>query len=214
MINIKKLMFLTLLFSILISKNIFADNKQYSITPEGNLTLIDDIEEIETTNREFITLQSKNGNYFYIVIDRTTDKDNVYFLNLVDEGDLLSLIDDKSIIEEYNKKCSCQEKCTDKNKDKNCSVCIDDINKCEGLEKIVEEQKPQEEPKNNKISPMPIIAFPIILLFIGIAIFYFKFIKYKTPKDNRKSTLEEYDFDEDDEEYDMYKDNEDDEENS
>ena len=64
------------------------------LTPEGNLTLIDDI--IQNGNKQFITLQSKNGNYFYLIIDRSGNNQNVYFLNLVDEADLMALIEDES----------------------------------------------------------------------------------------------------------------------
>ena len=63
-----------------------------ALTPDGNLTLIDDIlqagafvsDETERAEKQFITVQSKNGNYFYLVIDRSGDTEHVYFLNLVD----------------------------------------------------------------------------------------------------------------------------------
>lgn len=71
----------------------------YSLTPEGNLTLVDDVETDGTEDKQFITMQSKNGNYFYLVIDRSGDTDNVYFLNLVDESDLLALIEDEPQVE-------------------------------------------------------------------------------------------------------------------
>lgn len=53
------------------------------------------------TNKQFITLQSKNGNTFYLVIDydKPIDEDaemyETYFLNLVDEKDLLALMSDE-----------------------------------------------------------------------------------------------------------------------
>ena len=40
------------------------------LTPEGNLTLVDDIDGEQAQNKQFVTMQSKNGNYFYLVIDR------------------------------------------------------------------------------------------------------------------------------------------------
>ena len=72
-----------------------------ALTPDGNLTLIDGIlqsapyasVEEAAENKQFITVQSKNGNYFYIVIDRSGDTENVYFLNLVDEADLMALME-------------------------------------------------------------------------------------------------------------------------
>ena len=52
------------------------------------------------TNKQFITLQSKNGSTFYLVIDYDKPIDEAaemyetYFLNLVDERDLLALLSD------------------------------------------------------------------------------------------------------------------------
>ena len=72
----------------------------FAFTPDGNLTLIDDFLQIEAPTTEdsariekqFITVQSKNENTFYIVIDRNGETENVYFLNLVDEADLMALM--------------------------------------------------------------------------------------------------------------------------
>ena len=66
-----------------------------ALTPDGNLTLVDDITS-EKTGKQFITVVSKNGNYFYIIIDRDDEGENtVHFLNLVDEADLLNLMDEE-----------------------------------------------------------------------------------------------------------------------
>ena len=71
------------------------------LTPDGNLALIDDIlggayyssEEVGDSQMQFVTVESKNGNTFYLVIDHATG--DVYFLNLVDETDLLALLEDE-----------------------------------------------------------------------------------------------------------------------
>jgi flagellar basal body-associated protein FliL len=63
------------------------------LTPDGNLTLVDDLSGEQTNGKQFITVITKNGNYFYLIIDRAGDKENVYFLNLVDEADLLALME-------------------------------------------------------------------------------------------------------------------------
>ena len=68
-----------------------------ALTPEGNMTLVDDIgEEEDKSSQQFITLVSKSGNTFYLVIDRNDKGENtVHFMNLVDEADLLSLMEDE-----------------------------------------------------------------------------------------------------------------------
>ena len=74
------------------------DETSGALTPEGNLTLVDDYHTnySDGSGQQFITLVSKSGNTFYLVIDRNAKGENtVHFMNLVDEADLLSLMEDE-----------------------------------------------------------------------------------------------------------------------
>ena len=74
------------------------------LTPEGNLTLVDDYHTTysDGSGQQFITMVSKSGAYFYLVIDRAADGDQtVHFMNLVDEADLLALMEEEQA-EAYN----------------------------------------------------------------------------------------------------------------
>ena len=72
------------------------------LTPEGNLAVVDDYQTTfsDGTAQQFITLVSKSGAYFYLIIDRAADGDQTaHFLNMVDEADLLALMDEEDIPE-------------------------------------------------------------------------------------------------------------------
>ena len=74
------------------------DEETGALTPEGNLTLVDDYHTSysDGSGQQFITLVSKSGATFYLVIDRNAKgQQTVHFMNLVDEADLLTLMEDE-----------------------------------------------------------------------------------------------------------------------
>ena len=74
------------------------DEETGALTPEGNLTLVDDYHTnySDGSCQQFITLVSKSGATFYLVIDRNAKgQQTVHFMNLVDEADLLALMEEE-----------------------------------------------------------------------------------------------------------------------
>ena len=65
-----------------------------AFSESGNLSLLDDVGSDEAKELEYMTVQTKSGAVFYLVIDRSADSENVYFLNQVDELDLMAIMDD------------------------------------------------------------------------------------------------------------------------
>ncbi len=183
----------------------------FAFTPDGNLTLIDDFlqievpgdEETEQVEKQFITVQSKNGNTFYIVIDRNGETENVYFLNLVDEADLMALMEGEDG-ETAAPTCSCTDKCVVGAINTNCEVCRTNMSECTGKEAVVEPEptepveEPTEEPKSTNFMPIILV---LILGAGGFAVYWFKFRKPKA-KTSGATDLDDYDFGEDDEDYD------------
>ena len=75
------------------------DETSGALTPEGNLTLVDDYhtDYSDGSGQQFITLVSKSGATFYLVIDRNAKgQQTVHFMNLVDEADLLALMEEEA----------------------------------------------------------------------------------------------------------------------
>ena len=63
---------------------------------EMDMALLDDVGSSDKTGKQFITAVTKNGNYFYIIIDRDDEgNETVHFLNQVDEADLLMLMSEE-----------------------------------------------------------------------------------------------------------------------
>lgn len=81
-----------------------------AFSESGNLSLLDDVGTDAAKELEYMTVQTKSGAVFYLVIDRSADTENVYFLNQVDAADLMAIMDDA---EKQEYESSLQEEVTE-----------------------------------------------------------------------------------------------------
>ena len=119
------------------------DETSGALTPEGNLTLVDDYytNYSDGSGQQFITLVSKSGATFYLVIDRNAKgQQTVHFMNLVDEADLLALMEEEAA-DAYTaeKEAAAQAE-------------LDRLKAEEEAKKAAEEAATAEPPKENKIT--------------------------------------------------------------
>ena len=168
--------------------------KASPLTPDGNAALVDDF----GGNKQLITVTTKAGNYFYILIDRANEdkKTAVHFLNQVDEADLMALMEDGKPKEEPPAVCGCTKKCEAGAVNMACPVCVTDKSKCTG--KALE--PPAETPEPEKEKPAGLNPAALILLLGGGGVFaYLKLVKNK-PKTKGNDSLDDYDYGEEDSE--------------
>ena len=152
---------------------------------EGNLVTRDLLYD-EHTNKQFITVQTSGGATFYLVIDYDKPVDEAgeqyetYFLNMVDEADLLAAVEAAGV---ELPACACSEKCAAGAINTACPVCSVNMADCAGKEPeppAIEEPAP-EEPETGG-NPGMLLAVLAVAVIGGGAAFYFKVIRPKQQK--------------------------------
>ena len=175
-----------------------------ALTPDGNMTLIDDIGSTEESGKQFITVQTKNGNVFYLIIDRDDEGEyTVHFLTQVDEADLMALMEDGEE-ETEAPTCTCTDKCSVGAINTACPVCLIQISRCAGVEPEpvtpTEPTDPEPSDTYEKGSNVGMIVLVLVILAGGGgAAFYFLVMKKKGKTTKVPSEID--DFDLEDEEY-------------
>ena len=158
------------------------------LTPEGNATLVDDY----YGDKQLITVTTKAGNYFYILIDRANEDKEiaVHFLNQVNEADLMALLEHGQA-EEKPAACTCAEKCQAGAVNTACPVCAVNMSECDG-------KAPEVEPEKESGSSGVLVLILLLAALGGGAFAYIKFIK---PKQGAKVSTDPDDYEFEDEEY-------------
>ena len=161
-----------------------AEPPSAALTPDGNLTLVDDYDEAHAdgSGKQFITLVTKAGNTFYLIIDRDDEgEQTVHFLNLVDEADLLALMDEEEAAKDTKPEPEVQPP-------------------AETQEPEDGEDKPDEEKPAPKANPLPALLLVLALLGGGGFFAYTKFFKGGGKKEQAKPDPDA-DYLDDDEDY-------------
>ena len=69
------------------------EEEKIPFTIAGNGEVEDNI--VDDPSKEFFTVKTKDGNTFFLVIDRARTSENVYMLSMIDEYDLQEFLDDE-----------------------------------------------------------------------------------------------------------------------
>ena len=157
------------------------------------------------SNKQFITVETRNGETFYLVIDydKPLDEDGeryeTYFLNLVDEADLLALVEG----DKQTPVCSCTTKCEAGAVNTSCEVCKTNMTECTGKEKVVEKvpdttPEPEVEPEPEKKSSGGAVALLLLLVLGGGGALYWFKLRKKKPDAKGPVDLDDYDYGEED----------------
>ena len=160
----------------------------------------------ENTNKQFITVHTSGGATFYFVIDydKPVDEEGeqyeTYFLNVVDEADLLAAAEAAGVEQAV---CSCSEKCEVGAVNTECAVCSVNMSKCVGVEPEpepteTEEPAPEEAELETGGNMGMLLAVLAVALVGGGAAFYFKVLRPKqqkgaAPQEDYGDELTDYD---------------------
>ncbi len=159
------------------------DEETGALTPEGNLTLVDDYHTnySDGSGQQFITLVSKSGATFYLVIDRNAKgQQTVHFMNLVDEADLLTLMEEDAADAYTAEKEAAAQAEQDKLKAE------------EEAKKAAEEAAAsgEEQPKENKVTKIASGFLGVVLIALAAGGIFYAFAKQKQKKQAEKEALD------------------------
>ena len=165
-----------------------------ALTPDGSLTLVDDVDDEDAENMQFMTVTTRDGSYYYIIIDRSGSEDNVYFLNAVDAADLMNVMTDEEK-EELAESASSETE--DSSTDIITPTIVDDDSQTDGEATDTDAEASDTDSQKKTTSALPMLG---VFAFIGalIAGAYY-LLKIKPEKEQAKDVDEDREFYDDDE---------------
>ena len=142
-----------------------AENEATPFSLAGNGELVDDKAGDDT--KEFLTIQTKNNNTFFLVLDRSSTTENVYMLSMIDEGDLAEFLEEEKEEEEP-------------------AVILEEP------EVVPESEEPEPEKKVDSSNMGMLLAVAVLLAGGAGGYYYLKVLKPK--KDEKEAEDEDLEF--------------------